>query len=572
MASKYDSFWRERLPDLVDALGRAADGEQAELDVSAIKALGDRASWYGSARVRDRALLAGNMAHAVSLGRQVLQSGMLFAWPGTEFVLSVSDGGRLSVGASRPAGDTVPAQEFAAPRLDTHSSQSLEPGSVDPSDACRRIHQAMDALPAFKEPADVPFSDGLYFFFERGEENAHGSAERIVRIGNHPLSEHRLVGRLKDHYRTAPNGKNGSVFRRYLGGALIRRSSPSARCLEPGPGLGHWERQKVRECPICEPFEQVVSAHLSRQMFFRCVRVDDMELRNGLEKALIATVAQCGVCSASDGWLGHLAYPKEVRTTGLWNKQHTSGPSISHEELLEFESLASVAKAASGAMGQSGSPRSDALSDTLLVIPCSGGKSGASIPILPTVSVADLLPTASVELLKEGREQAFSRQNVQIDFESPQRPALATYSGQPFATGTFRSELMGAMEEGLHCLIISGGYGLLRPEEPIHTYKAHLPSQTRGVWAPRLRRLLPRYVAHNQIRRAFVAVSGSYASCLPVGFAPEEWWGVPLFDRDRDHGSAMRVVPAKVGGLVVKLLREGLDPKVGWRRSAFRTS
>ena len=32
MASKYDSFWRVRLPDLVDALGRAADGELGDTE------------------------------------------------------------------------------------------------------------------------------------------------------------------------------------------------------------------------------------------------------------------------------------------------------------------------------------------------------------------------------------------------------------------------------------------------------------------------------------------------------------------------------------------------------------
>ena len=93
MASKYDRFWQEQLADLHTALGQAASGEVADLDVAAIKQLGRRTSWYGSTRVRGREFLAGNMAHAVSLGRQLLQSGMLTAWPQTEFILSIGDGG-----------------------------------------------------------------------------------------------------------------------------------------------------------------------------------------------------------------------------------------------------------------------------------------------------------------------------------------------------------------------------------------------------------------------------------------------------------------------------------------------
>ena len=111
MASKYDRFWQERLADLRTALGQAAKGEVAELDVTAIKQLGRRTSWYGSTRVRDGELLAGNMAHAVSLGRQILNSRLLTAWPQTEFVLSISDGGRLTVRSRtpRPASDVSQA-------------------------------------------------------------------------------------------------------------------------------------------------------------------------------------------------------------------------------------------------------------------------------------------------------------------------------------------------------------------------------------------------------------------------------------------------------------------------------
>ena len=54
-------------------------------------------------------------------------------------------------------------------------------------------------------------------------------------------------------------GKNGSVFRKLLGGALMRTETPSHPCLAPGPGRGHWERQDEKPCDRCRPIERRVS-------------------------------------------------------------------------------------------------------------------------------------------------------------------------------------------------------------------------------------------------------------------------------------------------------------------------
>ena len=139
MASKYDRFWQERLAELRKELGQAAMGKVAGLDVAVIKKLGRRASWHGSTRVRDGEFLAGNMAHAVSLGRQLLQSGMLTAWPRTEFLLSISDGGRLTVEARALAARTATSVPGAEER-DAERSPLQDPdaGIINPSEACRR--------------------------------------------------------------------------------------------------------------------------------------------------------------------------------------------------------------------------------------------------------------------------------------------------------------------------------------------------------------------------------------------------------------------------------------------------
>ena len=164
-----------------------------------------------------------------------------------------------------------------------------------------------------------------------------------------------------------------------------------------------------------------------------------------------------------------------------------------------------------------------------------------------------------------GGTRTFTKSGVGLDAESPLRPALGWYTGQPYATPGFRTLLTDAMARGLHCLIISGGYGVLRPEEPIHSYAAHLPSQTRSVWERRLRAILPDYVARTGIRRVFVALSKSYADCLPASLGvEEEWRSIPTFDPTRDRGAAMRVVPERVGSSVSALLANELLPGLDW--------
>jgi len=88
------------------------------------------------------------------------------------------------------------------------------------------VHRLLSQLPIYRNPNEVPFRDGLYVFYEKHERSPHVDGARIVRIGNHPRSEHRLIGRLKEHYLTKRDAKNGSVFRLLLGGALIRRDNP----------------------------------------------------------------------------------------------------------------------------------------------------------------------------------------------------------------------------------------------------------------------------------------------------------------------------------------------------------
>ena len=120
-----------------------------------------------------------------------------------------------------------------------------------PEEACQAVHALLYGLPEFKQPAEVPITDGLYFFYEDGESSQHAPDGRIVRVGNHPRPDGTLVRRLRQHYY---GRKIGSVFRKFLGGALMRTenpshpSHPSHPCLASEPGKGHWERQHEKPC------------------------------------------------------------------------------------------------------------------------------------------------------------------------------------------------------------------------------------------------------------------------------------------------------------------------------------
>jgi len=184
---------------------------------------------------------------------------------------------------------------------------------------CAQIHKSLETLPTFKEPSKVPFSNGLYFFYQKGETSIHALNGRIVRIGNHPRSQNGLKRRLTMHYS---GNKNSSVFRKHLGGAILRKTDPNHPCLAPGPGQGHWEKQHMHTCERCNLIETEVSKLLRSDFWFRCIEIKDQNLRNTLEKKLVATISLCPTCKPSDAWRGKFAYSENVRNSGLWNSDY----------------------------------------------------------------------------------------------------------------------------------------------------------------------------------------------------------------------------------------------------------
>lgn len=431
MASKYDAYWAGRLRAIGAAVRLAATGVPATLDVRELRSLGARQSWYGTVEIRGREATGASMAHAVSLGKIVAASGVCTPWPESTFRFTVTQAGTLRiVMAASAIRSLAPRDPHHARRSDIaadapgHSAGSEDGDPLDPATACARIHAALALLPPRKEPTTIRFTNGLYFFYEQGEHSPHAPGGRVVRIGNHPRAQDRLVGRLNDHFNSRPGAKNFSVFRRYLGGAQLRRENLDNPCLQPAPGHGHWEKQDGRPCPRCADVELAISQLLSSAFTFRCVRIDNLAERNILEKRLIATMAACPVCQPSETWLGHHAYPKLVRSSGLWNVQYVGERPMTGRQLRRFEEMTS--------MTANADPQTHPdLSHTLLVIPCSGGKDPVADPGLPQVSIADLLGTPERQLLEQDRQLAFHRPGTTLNLSSPRRLHSPTTAASP---------------------------------------------------------------------------------------------------------------------------------------------
>ena len=122
------------------------------------------------------------------------------------------------------------------------------------------------------------------------------------------------------------------------------------------------------------------------------------------------------------------------------------------------------------------------------------------------------------------------------------------------------------MARGLHVVIVSGGYGLLRAEEPIQGHEAPI-QRTLTVWRSRVPIILRDYVKRNRIVRTFGTFSRQYATAVPDHLSDEDWRAIPIFEQLGGEGSAVRAVPQRVAQLVIGFLDHDKDPGEGWVRS-----
>lgn len=200
---------------------------------------------------------------------------------------------------------------------------------------CEWLHQSLDALPLFSYPFEVaPLpGNGVYFFYEKGERCGHqGAKPRIVRVGTHRdgnfrsrIAEHFLLNERKMAFtEDQPAPHDRSILRKHIGRALLNQARD--------PYLSVWKidftPRKTRDskCHLRDiskeiAIEREVTQIIRQKFSFRFIEIADEMQRmgnQGLERALIGTLASCPQCGPSDGWLGRYSPDVRICETGLW--------------------------------------------------------------------------------------------------------------------------------------------------------------------------------------------------------------------------------------------------------------
>lgn len=198
------------------------------------------------------------------------------------------------------------------------------------------VYDLMQQLPRFDHltPKERLPANGIYIFFEQAESVVWRGKRvpRIVRIGTHN-KDGRFPGRIRQHFgrvNSFRGSKNGSVFRKHVGSALLRMAE------QQDPRLELWLGQKGGSNM---EVEEQVSRELRENFTFSCIRVDDAADRLNLEKGLIALLARYSPLKPSRDWLGHHAASKKIRECGLWNVQRTTSSPITARDLVRLRSM-----------------------------------------------------------------------------------------------------------------------------------------------------------------------------------------------------------------------------------------
>lgn len=203
----------------------------------------------------------------------------------------------------------------------------------------------------------------------------------------------------------------------------------------------------------------------------------------------------------------------------------------------------------------------------LILITCSQSKEGITRLIREPRGIRDFISAEAYNLLEEGRQRALARSRPTVDKSSPFVPALDRYTGEMYKVPEFKKRILDALSAGIHCLIISGGYGLLRPEELIYVYNVQIGS-TASIWRHRIPAVLSDYVNQHGIRRVFVACSQNYARVVKTWICPlgvtNVYWYVP---KAPARQRARKEVPRRIGEVVVSLIAAKMSPDERWREN-----
>lgn len=216
---------------------------------------------------------------------------------------------------------------------------------------CKWLHHKIDALPLFSYPFDLISlpTNGIYFFYERGEISGHNSEkQRIVRVGTHRdgnfrsrIAQHFLLDERKMAFtKDQPPPHDRSVFRKHIGRALLNRARD--------PYLSVWgkidfttpkirnTKGHLRDISKEVAIEQVVTQTLRQEFSLSYIEIQDEAQRmgsQGLERALIGTLARCPQCRPSAHWLGRYHPDPRISTSGIWLVHHLRAAPLSSVQM-----------------------------------------------------------------------------------------------------------------------------------------------------------------------------------------------------------------------------------------------
>ena len=227
---------------------------------------------------------------------------------------------------------------------------------MDSTKTCKWLHETLERLPMISYPfeiKDLP-TDGIYFFYEKGEVWGHGGRKpRIVRVGTHRSGNFR--SRICDHFipdkrkmdfsKKQPAPRDRSIFRRNIGRALLHK--------QKDPYLNIWDmcftpresREKfshLRNVMLEKRIEEKVTKILRTRFSFRFIEVPDSNKfigSKGIESSIIGTLAHCSHCKQSEKWLGNFSPVNKIRDSGLWLCQHLNNKSLTENEKASIEKL-----------------------------------------------------------------------------------------------------------------------------------------------------------------------------------------------------------------------------------------
>jgi hypothetical protein len=200
----------------------------------------------------------------------------------------------------------------------------------------------LESLPVFAYPFDLKQlpKNGVYFFYEKGENSKHNdgiSRPRIVRIGTHKennfrsrISEHFLLNESRMKFtKKNPKPADRSIFRKNIGRALLNKQRDLDYLkvweIDFTSNIKRANYSHLRNIEKEKTIESQITELIRKKFFFRFIPIEGQEKRmgkTGVESRLIGTVSSCKFCKPSDSWLGKFSTKLQINTGKLWLSQH----------------------------------------------------------------------------------------------------------------------------------------------------------------------------------------------------------------------------------------------------------